>query len=248
MTPRLLAIPLGLLLAFSAWAAGASNSDAALSDLLKRQTQAFSEAGQAGDTVTLAKYLDPDVVFMNETGEVVTKADMVKSTGAPPKAPADRTIEVTEWKLHSQGGGQTATATFVDVLTQHFHGQTLVMRYRSTETWAKRRDGWKMIASQTMNVQNDPVAVSLPVSDLDAYVGVYQIDPTFKVSIARDLNGLTSSSNGARPVAMKAELRDVFFTPGIPNARRLFQRDATGRITGYIARRDGVDTVLTKIS
>lgn len=231
----------------NAFAAPADRADRDLSALLKRQTQVFSEAGQAGDTAILGKYLDPDVVFMNETGEIVTKADMVKSNGAAPRKPTDRSIEVTDWVLHRQGGGQTATATFVDVLTQRFHGQTLIYRFRSTETWARRVDGWKMIASQTMNVQQDPPAVRLPAADLDTYVGVYRADQDLKVIIARSAQGLTASTNGGAPVPIMAELRDVFFLPGIPNMRRIFQRDASGQVTGYVSRRDGVDIALSKI-
>ena len=238
--------------AASASATPAGGSDRDVSALLKRQTQAFSEAGQAGDKATLAKYLDPDVVFMNETGEIVTKADMVKANmvkagGASPPKPTDRSIEVTDWALRIQGGGQTATATFVDVLTQHFHGQTLVYRFRSTETWARRPEGWKMIASQTMNVQRDPPAVQLSAEDLNAYVGVYQADPDYKVTIARSADGLTASTNGSPPMAIQAELRDVFFLPGIPNMRRIFQRDGGGQIAGYVSRRDGVDIILSKV-
>jgi hypothetical protein len=155
---------------------------------------------------------------------------------------------VTEWALRSQGHGQTATATFVDVLTLQFHGQTLVYRYRSTETWARRPDGWKMIASQTMNVVQDPPAATLPAADLDAYAGVYEVDPSYKVEIRRDGDGLVALTNGGAPVALKAELRDVLFVPGIPNARRIFQRDMAGHITGYISRRDGTDAVLKKIA
>jgi ketosteroid isomerase-like protein len=237
-----------------AWGQTATNPDTALSDLLKLQTQAFSEAGQVGDLATMAKYLDPDVVFMNETGSIASRKDLVGDGPPPPftKAPdrsiPDRTIKVTEWALRPQGHGQTATATFVDVVTVQFHGQTLVYKYRSTETWAKRADGWKMIASQTMNVVQDPVAASLPAADLDAYVGTYEVDPSYKVEIRRDGDGLVALTNGGTPLALKAELRDVLFVPGVPNARRIFQRDVAGHVTGYISRRDGTDAVLRKIA
>jgi ketosteroid isomerase-like protein len=226
----------------------AADPNAALWALLKRQTQEFSEAGQAGDVAVMAKYLDPDVVFMNETGSIVSKEDLVGGDHPPPVKPSDRTIEVTEWALRAQGGGQTATATFVDVLTLQFHGQTVVYKYRSTETWVRRTDGWKMIASQTMNVLKDPTAVTLSVTDLDAYVGFYEVDPTYKVEIRRDGDGLVALANGGTPSVLKAELRDVLFVPGAPNGRRIFQRDNAGRVTGYIGRRDGTDIVLRKIA
>lgn len=221
-------------------------ADPALTALLLQQTQDFSDAGQAGDTATMAKYLDDSVVFMNETGEIVTKQDMVGGEPGAPHKPADRSIRTTEFVAHRQAP-DLATTTFVDVLTQDFHGQTLVYRFRSTETWARRADGWKMVASQTMYVPHDPAALSLPAAELDAYVGTYQVDPSYKVVIRRDGEGLTASANGAPPTALKVEARDVLFTPGTANVRRIFQRDASGRVTGYISRRDGTDLVLRKV-
>jgi ketosteroid isomerase-like protein len=229
----------------AAWAG--EPADPALTALLLEQTQAFSDAGQAGDTATMARYLDDSVVFMNETGEIVTKRDMVGGDPSPPHKPIDRSIKTTEFVAHRQGP-DLATATFVDVLTQDFHGQTLVYSFRSTETWARRADGWKMVASQTMYLPHDPAALSLPAAELDAYAGTYEVDPSYKVVIRRDGEALSVSTNGAQPVVWKVEARDVLFTPGTANVRRIFQRDASGRITGYISRRDGTDLVLKKVA
>jgi ketosteroid isomerase-like protein len=219
--------------------------DAALSALLKKQTQEFSDAGQRGDAATLDRYLDPDVVFTNETGGIATKKDLVD--GASPSANASqRHIQVTHWALRRQGP-DVATATFIDSLTQDFHGQTLVLLFQSTETWAKRPAGWRMIASHTMNVQRDPAAITLPPSALDDYVGTYQLDSTYTVKITRVRDGLVTSTNGSPPAPLQVELKDVLFLPGAPNLRRLIQRDPAGHVVGYISRRDGADLILKKV-
>lgn len=235
---------LALALAFAGTAAYAGD-DAALSALLKKQTQAFSDAGQKGDAATIDRYLDPDVVFTNETGAIATKKDLVEGTTPTPANAPKRRIEVTNWALRRQG--DVATATFIDKLTQEFHGQTLILQFQSTETWAKRADGWKMIASHTMNVQHAPQAIHLSPAELDAYVGVYQLDPTFVVKITRRGDGLEASANGGAAIPLQVEIKDVLFTPSAPNVRRLFQRDATGRIVGYINRRDGSDLVFKRV-
>lgn len=237
----------GALVAIWAGGAWAQAADPGLAELLLKQTQEFSDAGQAGDTATMARFLDDKVVFMNETGEIVGKQDMVGGEQAPPHKPTDRSIKTTEFKL-TQQRPDLATATFVDVLTQDFHGQRLVYKYRSTETWAKEADGWKMVASQTMYVPQDPKAVSLSAAELDAYVGTYEVDPSYRVVVRREGDGLAASANGAAPTVLKAEVRDVLFVPGAPNGRRIFQRDAAGRVTGYISRRDGTDIVLKKVA
>ena len=41
--------------------------------------------------------------------------------------------------------------------------------------------------------------------------------------------------------AFLAELKDLFFEPGQPRSRRLFQRDASGAITGFVDRREERD-------
>ena len=242
-----LALGLFSLAALSSASAQAAQCPAALSALLKKQTQAFSDAGQVGDAKIVDRYLDPDVVFTNETGAIATKKDLVDGTTPAPAGAPTRTIDVTNWALHCQGVG-LATSTFIDSLTQSFHGQTLVLRFQSTETWAKRAGRWTMIVSHTMNVQRDPVAITVSTADLDAYVGTYQLDPTYVVKIARAGDTLSASANGSPAIPLKVEVKDVLFTPGYPNVRRIFQRDPSGTIVGYITRRDGADLVLKKVS
>jgi ketosteroid isomerase-like protein len=243
---RLTAIYLGLIALGIQPAVADPANDAELSALLKQQTEEFSQAGQKGDAAVFDKYLDPDVVFTNETGAIATKKDLVESCVPRPVNGVERHIEVTNWVLHRQG--DVATATFIDELTQDFHGQKIVLQFQSTETWAKRDSGWKMIASQTMNVQRDPAAITLPASQLDDYVGTYQVNSEFVARIVRDNDNLTISTNGGTPMALKVEVKDVLFIPGIPNVRRIFQRDSAGHVTGYISRRDGADLVFKKFA
>ena len=42
---------------------------------------------------------------------------------------------------------------------------------------------------------------------------------------------------------LDAETRDVFFIKGDPCIRRIFQYDATGRVTGFVERRESWDIV-----
>jgi ketosteroid isomerase-like protein len=233
---------LGLLLAAAGACAANPASDNDLSGLLKRQTQEFSEAGQRGDKSVLARYLDDAVVFTNETGEIVTKQQLLAD--AKP-LPGDRQIEVTHWSLTPQGN--VATATFIDVVHLKVQDQMLEYGFQSTETWARRGNGWRMIASHTMVVPHDPPAVTLTSTELDQYVGAYELGSALRAQITRDGDTLMLSSNGGPAMPLKVELRDVLFTPGDPYARRIFQRDATGSVTGYISRRSGNDLHFRKV-
>src|SRR5262249_11005391 len=142
--------------------------------------------------------------------------------------------------------GNVAVTSFADVSTAEFHGQTLHAKYLSTEVWLREYGSWKMISSQTMAAQDDPPAVTLPSSLLDGYVGTYRAGADFTYRMERKGDDLTGTAAGGKPVALKAELRDVLFTPGQPRVRRIFQRDAEGKVTGFVSRREGHDLVLRK--
>ena len=245
-TPCRAPLALALLLGGAAAAPQDAAGDAALSMLLQQQTQAFSEAGQKGDAATMDRMLDPTLVFTNEAGVISTKKDLVEGASPPPAGTVVPGITVTQWSLHRQRE-DLATATFVDVVTHVFGAQTLTLKFQSTETWIRRPDGWKMVASQTMNVQAPPAPVALPAAVLNDYVGLYELSPAYHVAISRAKDGLVASTNGGTELPLQAELKDVLFTPAAPNVRRIFQRDAAGHIQGYISRRDGVDVVLKKI-
>lgn len=94
----------------------------------------------------------------------------------------------------------------------------------------------------------DPPAVTLSAAALNDYVGTYAVDSAVTVRITRAGNALAASINGEKSVPLDATARDVFFTPGAPRIRLIFQRDANGRITGYLRRREERDLVFRKIA
>jgi hypothetical protein len=233
----------GLMLACSS--AVQAQTDDELSALLKRQTQEFSEAGQQGDKSALDSYLDPNVMFTEEDGSVVTKKDILDGAGPPPKGVQEK-IVVTEWVMRRFGA--VAVTAFVDDQTEDFHGQTLHFKYRSTEAWRLDHGHWRMIASQTLALQQDPPAVQLESAVLDQYVGTYTVGADLVYTISRQGDQLTGAANGGSPVVLEAELRDVLFAPGHPRIRKIFKRDESGRVTGYVSRREGRDVMFTKSS
>ncbi len=79
-------------------------------------------------------------------------------------------------------------------------------------------------------------------AQLDEYAGTYMLADQL-IAIARDGDAIAASRNGGAPQKLSCELRDVFFTPGRPRSRRIFQRDAGGRVAGFTDRREGEDIV-----
>jgi ketosteroid isomerase-like protein len=212
--------------------------------LIKRQSQEFSDASATGNAAAFQRLLDDHVTFINEGGETATKKDIVGSAGPLPKGIENHLVQTD---FHVQLYGTVAVTSFTDVQTELAHGQTFHAKYRSTEVWLKEGADWRMISSQTIALADDPPSVVLSDKELGDYVGTYSGGPDFMFKIARNGSGLTGTLGSNPTVAMKAEVRDVLFTPGQPRLRRIFQRDAQGKITGFVSRREGHDLVFKRV-
>ena len=224
---------------------GASNLPAAPDDaaIIQRQSQEFSDASASGDAKVLDKYLDDDVIFMDESGETGTKKDIVSSAKPPPDGISNHLVQSDfDIKLH----GDVAVTSFTDNATVNVYGQTSKARFRSTEIWQKKDGTWKMISSQTLALPDDPASIKLPAAALDQYVGTYEAGTKVVVKIERQGDGLVSATNGGKAKPLLVEVADVLFTPGLPRVRRVFERDAAGKIVGFNARREGHDLHYTR--
>jgi hypothetical protein len=208
---------------------------------LHKQTQAFSDAGQRGDGVVMAKMLDPGVIFFNETGEKATRADMASAT--PPAAGTPIfTITTTDWDCKVYG--DVAVTSFIDVVEQ---GRPSEGRFRSVETWRREGAVWKMIGSETLTLQQDPDAVMIAAEALGEYAGSYEGGASMKFTFARKGNDLVASLNGGAETVQKAQVRDIFFTPGHGTTPKVFQRGDDGKITGFVYLRGKKSLVFKRV-
>lgn len=237
---RISVVALPMLLASVAVTAQADDVAA----LIQKQSQEFSDASASGDAAIIGKYLDDRVIFMNETGAIGNRKDILDGTTPSPAGVSNKLVQ-TDFKVEVHDN--VAVTSFIDNSTQNVYGQTIRAKYQSTEVWMKESDGWKMISSQTMTVPEDPKTVALPAATLDEYVGTYEATSALKFQIARDGDGLTGSINGGKSFPVKAELRDVLVTPGQPTLRRIVQRDDKGKIVAIVSRREGHDLVLKRV-
>ena len=208
--------------------------------LLARQTQELADAVSAGRAEVWDRYLDPEVRYVDETGAVLTKKDMVEQT-KPLPAGVSGTIRVTEFDAVAHG--DVAVATYVDEESEEFHGHALHCRYRTTETWKRTKDGWRLIAGQVLALREDPPAVTLSPALRREYEGHYVLAPDIAYVIRIADGKLEGRQTGRKPETLLAEAPDVLFVPGRPRYRYVFLRDADGRIVGFAQRREAWDLV-----
>jgi hypothetical protein len=211
--------------------------------VLRAQTQALLDAVAVGDTKVWDRYLDPGVVYLSEAGEVETKAQLLDELKP---LPAGISGKIELGKFDVKQFGDTAVVVHVDEEFENYFGHEIHAQYMNTATWQLGRDGWKLIAQQVYASLLDPPAIALPAAQLDEYVATYQLTDAISYAIRRDGDHLVGERTGRPPQPLRVEARDVLFVPGQPRSRKVFQRDASGRITGFADRREARDVVWTR--
>jgi hypothetical protein len=227
---------------FALFASPAFGDDRAL---ISQQMQEMADAVAAGNAAVWDKYLDAGVIYAEEDDSWKGKAGMLKEIRPLPRGLGGAIrIELLSW--HEDGG--VAVALFRQNETEHYFGQTITAKYLTNTTWKKRAAGWKLIAAQVLAEKTDPPSIAMSTGELTQYAGTYRLkdsEPTTTLTF-RD-GKLIGTRKGRKPAMWNAEAADVFFVKGDPRIRKIFQRDSSGKITGFVERRESWDIVWVKI-
>jgi len=219
---------------------GQTSSSTDVQAILQRQTQELMDAVAAGDHGPWTRYLHDQMFYAAEDGTTKSKAQLLDELRPLPKNIWGK-LRVTRFRAIVHGG--TAVTNYVAEEDEGYFGQTLHARYLATDTWLQSADGWRLVATQVTALRDDPPAITLPAAKLDDYAGVYTLTPEVTYTIRRGPDGLTGERSDRKPETLKVEIADCLFVPGQPRLRKIFQRDADGRITGFVERRETWDIV-----
>jgi hypothetical protein len=207
-------------------------------------TEELLDAIAPGNVEVWKRYAHDRLIYVSEANEVLTRAQLLEEIRPLPKGLVG-SLDVADFKVAIHG--DVAITTYIADERLVYHGQIIENDFRTTHTWLKTDEGWRLIAAHTLAVLFDPPSVTLPRGDLCSYNGTYRLTAEIVTRITCSEAGLTSERTGRPAVAMKAEVRDVFFQPGQPRTRRIFLRDDKGSISGFADRREGLDVRWTKV-
>lgn len=93
----------------------------------------------------------------------------------------------------------------------------------------------------TVTLQGERRAVAVPVEALRAYEGVYELAPTFALTLRVTDGRLTAQATGQGALELAAEGPDAFFVT-VLDAQITFTRDAAGAVDGLILHQGGRKT------
>jgi len=212
---------------------------------LRRMTQELLDAIAPGHVEVWQRYLHERMTHVDETDTVRNKAELLDTLQPLPKGLVG-SIAIDSFKAEIEG--DVAFVTHEDQEHLDYFGQVLRSRFRSTDTWLRTADGWRLFGEHTMAVLKDPPSIALTPRQLCEYNGSYALTPDIVANVRCEQDGLTVERTGRPAAKYFAEAPDVFFAAGQPRTRRIFVRDAAGRIVGFVDRREGEDVRWTKQS
>jgi len=229
-----------LLVSTSLLAQGASPSHrcAASDQALRVVAHDFWAAYNHRDAVALDKLLDDRLLFVSESGNLLSKAEVL----APFRMPQG------SMQLESAEEPENIRTTFVDdmaimsftkafKITHQPTGASFGATSRMTETFVCVGGRWKVVAFQETMVSKPARQVYKPAADhFDDYVGKYRFGEDGRggeISVTRQENRLYESWGTDKPVEILPGKFDMFFTPGFPILER-FVRDRRGRVVGIV--------------
>jgi hypothetical protein len=211
---------------------------------LRHNTQALLDAIAPGDTATWNRLLDSRAIQVDENDVVRDKAQILANL--QPLGPGlTGHLDIDDFRLATTG--DMAVVTHEDNEYLDYHGQIIRSRFRMTDTWVRSADGWRLIGEQVLAVLQDPPSIRLDRVKACSYGGRYSLTADIVATIRCDGDHLVVARQGRPDRTFLPESPDVFFEPGQPRTRRIFQRDERGHIIGFVDRREGRDVAWKRI-
>jgi Domain of unknown function (DUF4440)/Domain of unknown function (DUF3471) len=210
---------------------------------LVRRTQQMFDAVAPGNRAPWTLYLADDVLFFDEKGRSMDKRAVLADLEPMPKGYTG-SIKVTQPNARFAEGMAILSYDAEEVET--IFSQELHARYHTTDTWVFRNSLWQILASQTLRYYEDPARGKVGQALLHDYVGTYELAKGNTLVVTLRGDKLYAIHGASQPIELMPEVPDLFFRTGV-EGRRLFHRDAAGRVDLLIDRRNNEDIIYKKI-
>jgi len=217
-------------------------SESGDSGALIKITQELLNDIALGDRSRWSKYLADDCVITVDDGRTLTKRQFLNELQPLPKGYSGR-IELDKPLVRSSAG---AVVISYDLHEQeNVFGQSLSVEYHTTDTWLRRGKEWQLIASQSLRKFTDPPPGLPDPARYADYIGTYELATSVAYTVSEEEGKLFGQRTGRNKEELQPETPDTFFRKGIPG-RRIFVRDANGRVVKMADRLEGRDLVWAK--
>lgn len=221
-----------------------SPADLATEKELVRIAQELYDAIAVGNKAPWEKYVADDLIYTDENWQILTKKDLLAGLRPLPKGYSG-SIRIAN--VLSRINVDSAVLSYRALEEEFIFGQKLAPIYLVTDTYFKRNGRWQMIASHVIVIPSErtPVAVSPEAYKLIA--GQYELTTGVIYNITIEGTKLMGQRTGRDKEELLPADVSTFFRKGTIRGEKVFVRDASGRVTAMLDRRENNDLSWKKI-
>lgn len=190
-----------------------------------------------GDSAALRRWLADDLTWLDPgSGREVGKAQLLAAAGGA-RGPA-ATYDVDSVRVRTVAGAPgLALLGYRRVDRRRVGGYESTARWRAADLFAWRGGRWQLVR-HARSWLPAPVAaaavVPLDSAALAAFVGRYAVAPGLVDDVHWEGGHLVATITGFPPGARLVPVGATVFSPDGTGALLAFERDAAGRVTGYV--------------
>jgi uncharacterized protein DUF4440 len=220
------------------------SSDSATEQELIRIAQELLDAVASGDKAVWEKHVADDVIYTDENWRILTKKQLLDSLAPLPKGYSG-SIRVTN--AQSRIHGDSAVLSYRALEEEYIFGQRISPIYLVTDTYFKRNGRWQMIASHVTVLPSERKPIAVNPKTYKTIVGEYELTQGVTYTITLEDNKLMGQRTGRAKEELLPADENTFFPKGTKRGEKVFVRDASGRTTHMLDRRENNDLVWKKV-
>jgi len=237
-----------LLLIFSSLGMGQtttqSSSVAATEQELLNIAQELFDAIPLGNKAVWEKYVADDVIYTDENRRLLTKKQLVESLAPFPKGYSG-SIRIANVQSRITGGA--AILSYRALEEEYVFGQKLSPIYLVTDAYLKRGGPWQLVASHVSVLPSERQPLAVNPELYPSIVGEYELAPGIAYTITIEDGKLMGQRTGREKEELLPADANTFFPKGTVRGEKVFVRDASGRPTQMLDRRENNDLVWKKV-
>lgn len=184
-----------------------------------------------GDSAALRPWLADDLVWIDGgSGIEVGKAQRLAASGRAAAIVPRFAID----SVRAERAGDVAFVSYRRVDRRTLGGYVSTARWRVLDVFARRGDRWQLVRHAQTWLVAPVTPVPLDSAAQQAFVGRYAVTAGVVDSVHWEPGGLVATITGFPPGARLVPVGGTVFSPDGTGALVAFERDAAGRVTGYV--------------
>ena len=236
-----------LLIAAVVIVSGQTNSQHTKDGKTEQEIRAFKQelidAHKRRDRAALERMIADGFIFIHSTGNWETRQEYIENAaaGALTSQGTDLEFEGLDLELRSYEG-HTAMVSSRGIIRDR--SQNTENRLRGVDVYAKIDGRWRWVLHQSTRLASRPKGATIDPRILESCVGQYEIGAGRTFTVRKEGDGLKAQTTGRATGELipKSETEFTWFNPEInlPGVAEVsFLKDASGRVTQAVFRRDG---------